>query len=74
MRIYVNYMSVNEWYVVSSPFIPLSQATWEGNRSPVKFLVSIEFYFTPLSVVYSGQRIEDFLYSPFGGGFRGEDF
>ncbi len=55
---------------MSSPCIPLQR----GNRSPINFQVKIVFQFTPLSVVYSAQKIENFLYSPFGGGVRGRIF
>jgi len=56
------------WYVL--PLYPPPK----GESFPNQFLVKIIFQFASLSVVYSGQKIFDFLYSPFGGGVRGRIF
>jgi hypothetical protein len=43
----------------------------KGESCPTKFSLKYKFNLVHLSVGYSGEKIDDFLYSPFGGGVRG---
>jgi hypothetical protein len=43
----------------------------KGELYPIKLWVKLGFQFALSYLFCSGQKINDFLYSPFGGGVRG---